>query len=85
MSIEPFVSVRTIGESLSKVMPKRKFIDRHIINNVWICVRQRKRELVNANIGIHPKYFDSSFIETYKDTYDNYTESMYMFVVLCRC
>ena len=83
MSIEHFVSVRAIRESLSNVMPKRKFIDRHIINNVRIRVRQRKRELVNANIDIHPKYFDSpSFIETYKDTSDNYTEGKYIFVVL---
>ena len=82
MSIEPFVSVRAIRELLSKVLPERKFIDRHMINNVRIRARQRKRELLNANIEIHPKHFDTSFIETYKDTSDNYTEGMYMFVVL---
>ena len=32
------------------------------------------------NIVIHPKHFDTSFIATYKDTSDNYTEGMYMFV-----
>ena len=82
MSLEPFVSVRAIRELLSKVMSDKKFIDRHMINNVGIRARQRKRELENSNIEIHPKHFDTSFIETYKDTCDNYTEGMYTFVVL---
>ena len=82
MSIEPFVSVRAIRELLSKVLPERKCIDRHMINNVRIRARQRKRELSNANIEIHPKHFDACFIETYEDTSDNHTEGMYMFVVL---
>ena len=71
MSIEPFVSVRAIRELLSKVLPYRKFIDRHMINNVRIRARQRKRELENSNNEIHPKNFDISVIETYKDTSDN--------------
>ena len=82
MYIEPFVSVRAIRELLSKVLPENKFIDRHIINNVRIRARQRKRELENSDIEIHPKRFDTSFVETYKDTSDNYTECMYMFVIL---
>ena len=82
MSIEPFVSVRAIRELLSKLLPDRVFIDRHMINNVRIRARQRKRELENSNIVIHPKHFDTSFIETYKYTSDNYTEGMYMFNVL---
>ena len=53
-----------------------------MVNNVRIRARQRKRELLNANIEIYPKHFDMSFIETYKDTSDNYTEGMYMFVIL---
>ena len=44
MAIEPFVSVRAIRELLSKVLSDRKFIDRHMINNVRIRARQRKRE-----------------------------------------
>ena len=84
MSVEPFMSVRAIRESLSNVLPHRKFIDRHMINNVRIRARQIKRELLNVNIEIHHKHFDTSFIETYKDISDNYTECMYMFVVLCR-
>ena len=82
ISLEPFVSVRAIRELLSKALPDRKFIDRHIINNVRIRARQRKRELEKSNIEIHPKHFDTSFIETYKDISDDYTEGMYMFVVL---
>ena len=82
MSIEPFVSVRAIRELLCKVLSDRKFIDRHMINNVRIRARQRKRELLNSNIEIHPKHFDTSFIETYKETSNSYTKGMYMFVVL---
>ena len=82
MSIEPFVSVRAIRELLSKVLPERKVIDWYMINNVRIRARQRKRELLNANIEILPKHFDTSFIETSKETSNNYTESIYMFVLL---
>ena len=80
MAIEPFVSVRAMRELLAKVLPDRVFIDRHIINNVRIRARQRKRELERSNIVIHSKHFYTSFIETYKDTSDNYTEGMYLFV-----
>ena len=83
MSIESSVSVRAIRELLFKVMPDRKFIDRHIINNVRIRDRQKKIALENSNIEIHPKHFDTSFIETYKDTSDNYTEGIHMFVIFC--
>ena len=83
MSIESYVSVRAIRELLFKVIPDRKFIDRHIINNVRIRDRQKKIVLENSNIEIHPKHFDTSFIETYKDTSDNYTECIHMFVIFC--
>ena len=82
MAIEPFVSVRTIRELLAKVLQDRVFIDRHMINNIRIRARQKKSELEKSNIVIHPKHFDTSFIETYKDTSDNYTEGMYMFDIL---
>ena len=61
MYIEPFVSVRAIRDLLFKVLPDKKIIDRHIINNVRIRARQRKRELENSNIEMHPKHFDTSF------------------------
>ena len=41
MAIEPFVSVRAGRELLSKPIPDRKYIDRHMINNVRI--RDRKK------------------------------------------
>ena len=53
-----------------------------MINSVRIRARQRKRELLNVNIEIHPKHFDNAFIETEKDTSDNDTKDVYMFVVL---
>ena len=53
-----------------------------MINNVRIRTRQRKRELVNTNIEIHLKHYDTSFIETYKDTSDDYTKRIYTFVIL---
>ena len=36
MAIESFVSVRVVRELLTKSMPERTFIDRHMINNVKI-------------------------------------------------
>ena len=80
MAIEPFVSVRAMRELFVNVLPDRVFIDIHMINNVRICACQRKRELERLNIVIHPKHFDTSFITTYKDTSDNYTEGIYMLV-----
>ena len=44
MSIEPFVSVRVIRDLLSKVLPEKKFYNRHMINNVRIHARQRKKK-----------------------------------------
>ena len=67
MAIKSFVSVRAVRELLSKVMPERKYIDRHMINNVRI-------ELENTDIETDPKYVDTSFVSTYRDTSDNYIE-----------
>ena len=36
MDIEPFISVRAVRELLSKIISERKYIDRHMINNVRI-------------------------------------------------
>ena len=83
MSIEPFVSVRVIMELLFKVISNKTIIDGHMINDVRIRARQKKIDLENSNIEIHPKHFDTSFIETYKDTSNNYTEGLYMFVISC--
>lgn len=77
MSIEPFVSVRAIMELLFKVILDRMHINRYMINTVRIRARQKKIELENSNIEIHPRHFDISFIENYKETTDNYTEGMF--------
>ena len=86
MSIESFVSVRAIRELLFKVIPDRKFIDGHMINNVRIRARQKNIKLENSNLVIHPKYFDTFFIENYKYRSDNYTEGMhYLKLSFFRC
>ena len=64
--------------AIEPLLPYRVFIDRFMINNVRIRAGQRKRELEKSNIVIHPKHFDTSFIETYIDTSDNYTEGIYV-------
>ena len=47
-------------------------------NNVRIRVRKKKLELDSANIQIDCKHFDPSFINSYKDTADNYTQGKYL-------
>ena len=42
MTIESFVLVRATRELLFKVIPDRKFIDRHMSNNVRIRARQKR-------------------------------------------
>ena len=41
MAIDPFVSVRAIRELLSRVMPDRNYIHRHMINNIRMCARKK--------------------------------------------
>ena len=43
---------------------------------------KKKLKLDNANIEIDPQYFDTSFIATYKDTSNNYTEDKFLIVIL---
>ena len=74
MAINPYVSVRSMITLLQKVLPERKDVDRHMINNVRIRARRRKLELDSKSIRIDPKNFDSSFIKSYVSTEDNYTE-----------
>ena len=63
-------------------MPEIKYIDIHIITNIRIRIRKKKLELENADIEIDPKYDDTSFVSTYKDTSDNYTEGKCLIVLL---
>ena len=74
--------IRVIRELLSKVIPERKYIHCHMINNVRIRVRKKKLELENVDIEIDPKYFDTSSITTYRVTSDNYTEGIFFIVIL---
>ena len=82
IDIEPLVAIRAIRELLSKVMPERKYIDKDMINNVMISARKKKLELENVDFVIDPKHFDTSFITTYRNTYNNYTEGEFFIVVL---
>ena len=82
IAIEPFVSIRAVRELLSKVMPERKYIDKDMINNVMIRVRKKRIDLAKADIFIDPKQFDTSFITTYRNTSDNYTECKFLIAVL---
>ena len=77
MDIDPFVSSRAMREFLSNVTPERKYIDKNMINNVSIRSWKKWVELEIEDIEIDPKRLDTSFITSYRDTFDNYTEGKY--------
>ena len=81
MAIDPFVSVRAMTSLLRKALPDRKNVDRHMINNVRIRARKKKLDLDSRSIPIDTKHFDTSFVKSYIDTDDNYTEGKILFVV----
>ena len=60
-------------ELLQKALPDRKDIDRRMINNVRIRALKKRLQFDSANIQTDPNHFDSSFINSYMDTADNYT------------
>ena len=74
MAINPYVSVRSMTTLLQNALPKGEDVDRHMINNIRIRARRRKLELDSKRIRIDPKHFDSSFIKSYVNSADNYTE-----------
>ena len=74
MDIDPFVNVRAMTELLQKTLPGKNDVNRHVINNVRLRTRREKSELDSKNIQIDPKHFDSTFINSYIDTADNYTQ-----------
>ena len=45
IDIEHLVSVRAIREFLSKEMSEKKYVDRHLINNIRIRARKKKLAL----------------------------------------
>ena len=59
---------------LQRALPERKDANRHMINNVRIRTRREKLNLDSKGIQIDPKYFDTTFIKSYVDTDDNYTQ-----------
>ena len=83
IAINHFVNVRTMTNLLQKVLPERKDVDRHMINNIRIRARRKKLDLGSKGIQIDPKYFDTTFIKSYIDTDDNYMQgSNYCFCIL---
>ena len=42
MTINPFLNVRAMTNLLQKLLPERKDVDRHMINNVRIRARRKK-------------------------------------------
>ena len=61
-------------ELLQKALPGRNDVDRHTINSVRISARKKRLALDSVNLKIDPKHFDSTFINSYTDTADNYTQ-----------
>ena len=49
-----------------------------MIENIRICARKKGY----ADIEIDPKHFDTSFIPSYRDTSDNYTEGKFLIVIV---
>ena len=74
MSINQEVSVRTIIVLLKKVLPSRKSIDWHMINNVRLCALKTTNDLNNSNIEIEPSHFDSIFIIECNKSAANFSE-----------
>ena len=73
MVIDSFINVRAMIELLQKTLPERKDVDIYMINNVRLRARRKKLELDSYNIQLDPKHFDSTFINSYVDTANNYT------------
>ena len=61
---------------LQKTLFGRKDVDRHMIKNVRYRARKEKLGLDSKNIQIDPKHFDSTFINSYVDTANNYTQGL---------
>ena len=80
IAIELFVNVKEMTELLKKVLPDRKNIDRHMINNVRIRAR-KKLEFDSVNIEIDPKHFDPKCITSYRDIAGNYTKGAYIYYI----
>ena len=71
MSIDQELNVRTMIALLKKVLPSRKSIDRHLINNVRLRALKTRNDMENSNITIESCHFDTSFIAEFKESSDN--------------
>ena len=74
MAIESFAKARAMIELSQNALPGRNDVDRHTINSVRISARKKRLALDSVNLKIDPKHFDSTFINSYTDTADNYTQ-----------
>ena len=74
MSIDKELNVRTMIQLLKNVLPCRKSIDRHMINNVRLRALKTRSEMEISNIPLEPCHFDTSFITEFKESSDNYSE-----------
>ena len=68
------IYVQSMVEILSKALPERKDVDRHMVYNVRVRERRHKLELHVGNIEILAHHFDPSFIKNYKSNSDNYSK-----------
>ena len=80
MDIDIFVYVRAMRELLLKVLSDRKYVDRHMANNVRIRSRTKKLEFNHLKVDIERTNFNTTFITLYKDTIDNYTEGKFKLI-----
>ena len=74
MSIDQEVNSRTMIILLKKVLPSRKYIDRHLINNVRLRALKTRNDMENSNITIEPCHFDISLLTEYRENYNSYSE-----------
>ena len=70
VSINRFIRVRPMT-TLFKNLTFEQNIDRHMINNVRIRTRARKSELNNVKIDTAPRHFNTSFITTYDELFND--------------
>ena len=65
------IDVQSMVEVLSKALPERKDVDRHMVHNVRLRARRRKLELDADNVEVLAHHFDTSFIKDDKSNSDN--------------
>ena len=74
MSIDKELNVRTMIQLLKNVLPSKKSIDRHMINNVRLRALKTRSEMESSNIPLEPCLLYKLFIAEFKESSDNYSE-----------